>query len=396
MRVFSTVSKLRSVGSRAGWLISLLLPLAILAISIVQRPSLFEATIVAEEVAAAQTAPRLIYETPDRQVYFTTDDLLHPEAFGVSEAQIGAVAIDLVPTDERDDSQARLSTWLLQIGRLLNFQTDDGTPLPDVAPTDQDVRLQEEFAAFMTDPPEMRRGAAVLLPLSEMTTVRAQSGLAAFLFIAVARAPGAPPPQGDAGLATALARGLDRFAVLDLAVPALGIPCIGGLAGRGGCEQSDWRIILDVVDQLPAGGPSVVVLGGWAKTDTASIAKARHFNSAWRDWQRTVLAPRSETPSHEAPRLAAIALLGSLLAAAARATPFSFARLLALVVLSGALLGIAVQMASSYLSLWSSPFGTGADFWIKLAAAVLLGVFVDVVVRFDPKKLVQPKTEEEH
>lgn len=369
------------------WIWCLLLPAGLLAASVIQRPGLFEATVISKDVLAQETAPIPLYETADRTFYFTTLDLLHPEAFGSDGPKIDVVAVDIVPTTELPDKQTHLPTWFLQIGRLLKLKAADGAPLSDLEPNSQDLQLQRDFTEFVLSSPKMKRGDIHVLTISDRSTIHALTGLSAVIFLAVAQPPGDGLSQPHLGLSAALELAATKISELDLR--GLGIPCIGSLTGPPSCDHSDWQLVLEAVDELSESTISTVVLGGWAKTVDNRIEKARRFADVWRDWQRNVLTPRTEKPNHEALRLATVALAGSLIGSAWRSLTFSWVRLFSLFVLSGGMVGVAAKLAADFLPLWTSALSPQTDFGIKLVAAFLLGLFIDAVIGFDPKKSLQ-------
>lgn len=361
--------------SRALWLASLLLPAIALAASILLRPTLYNATIITPDIDPAVADPKALYQMNGTKVWFTSQDLLRPDAFPADAPRLDAVAVDIA-TDIGEESGI-LPTWLLQIGYLLALRDGDGAPLLGMTPGPADTELAQQFRTLMLDQSAIEAGDLLILEISQATLVGKMTGLRALLFLGV----GGPSEGAESGLGDALREVQARLEELEIG--ALGLPCIGALDGTAACIAGDWTALFSTVDETLVGKLDTVVLGGWAKFPKFRVEKSEEFASAWTSWQREVVAPAAATITHQAPRLAAIALLASLITALARGAAFRRGRLIALVVLSGGSIGGAAKLVQAYLPLWSD-MGVGRpyDLIVAIIVAILVGIFMPVLANY--------------
>ena len=228
------IAENRPTGERPSpiaWLAALCIPAAVLVASIGVHPQFFDVTIVQSDGQADSRGPVPLYRRGGATFYFTTADLLHPEAFGAPGAFIDAVAFDVVPATERGPD-AGFPTWILQIARALKLQDADGHAIGAPSLQEADTKLLDELATVFVPGLTLRRGMTRSLALPEASTYRARSGLRVLTAMAVARGTAAPPSDGtDSLLGSALA--LAAKDVVNSGGTGLGVPCIPSLGGAG-------------------------------------------------------------------------------------------------------------------------------------------------------------------
>jgi hypothetical protein len=377
------------MASRNPYLLSLLLPIALLGVSFVVTPHLFTVGSLRHgDLAPLPDLPVLLYRRGTFAVYYTSRDLLHPEAFGRPGQFYQAIVFDIWPANEGNADDVDRLTWILQIYRALQVQDAEGKPMPNVRATDVDESLAQDFRRTFIGPPKLERGQVLPFLVPVESTYRKISGIAALLAMAV-KNPGEnrfyPRLVGTPQLfAQSLELALKTAAEKKLT--GVGVPFIpaSGAVGESVSPSRSWMRILDEVDRKAApSGMQRVVLGGYGLLPETRKATDRAFRQAWTEW-RDKLEGDANRPAQEEIRLTALIALASLAGALWRRKPFAWQRVLAMLV-------IAATLAVSVVSLfnWVQPLLPRSVLWpvalmIKVLLAVLAGAFIDRLVRFEP------------
>ncbi|MDW3222854.1 MAG: hypothetical protein R8G34_08230 [Paracoccaceae bacterium] len=240
------------------WLAALMLPALILAVTVVQAPSLYDGRIEIGAITASETEPVPLWSDTGKRVWFTTADLLHPEDFGVDGPRIDTVVMNLWP---RGSPHWNAQTSLLKIRKLLDMRLANGEKIPGLRPTTEDLVLKAKFVEFLRDGtgPEFER--PVFFSISPNSTTHQRTGLYALVFTAV-------PAPDERDAAVALERALLAAAAraAEVGAAGLGISCSSSATGSCSYGADSWSALLDAVYALPQNGNATIMLGGRALT----------------------------------------------------------------------------------------------------------------------------------
>jgi hypothetical protein len=379
------------VAHQHKYLLSMLIPVGFLMASGIANPHLFSVAVFRDTLPALQESPIPLYRRGNLVMYYTSQDLLHPEAFGKPGDLYEAVVFDIWPDNEGDSMPIQSLTWIRQIVRALSLQDAAGNSLPSVLATDADKNLVRDFESTFSRSLRLERGAIATFPLPRQSTYRGMSGMQALVAMAVKdpgegrllpKLKGSPQRLGEAlDLAFRVASDLELTGV---AVPFL--PVSDSLGEK--LSQSDsWRRILQEVDTRAAGTRLKVVLGGYGllpenrrMTDTA-------FRQEWREW-RGKLTSHQSTPVHEPLRLSALVALAAIAGAALRRKHFSLRRIVAITAVSVSTAAALIAMSNGVRPFWPIELLARVALLIEMILGLVAGLFIDVIVTFDTKQVL--------
>lgn len=370
-----------------------------LAFSLATVPGLFKARVWADEIPAESTRPLRLMSRPEFTLYWTTSDLLHPEAFGSPGEFYQAVFFDVPAAGEGDSFPLRQLTWVRQIDRALRGLEPDPELRADerARPPSADA---DRFSGLFSGPTVTRRGDGIFFDAPGSDHAR-RSGLVSFAGLAVKEPflrgePGAAPPRSPAAGNDTLLEPALRMAFSRLSaqgVRGVGVPvmAVGERVGDRTPAAKRWRLLLDAVDAAErAGGVRRVVMGGWALEPANRSDNRDAFADAWRAWQRKVEPERTSLVREPLRLMLFIVCLACVVSALAR-RPFSWPRVAALATVA---LGTMLTSVAGYFDLLVQslprPPGPALAAAMKIGLAALAGVGLETFLAFKEreKKLV--------
>lgn len=368
--------------SRQCYLLASTLPLLLIAVSLALAPRLFETRLFADEINPLAQTPVLLYRRGMARVYYTSLDLLHPQQFSRPRELVEAVFFDVWPAKEGHATPLEKLTWIEQIA----------TALASDAGSDVDRRTLTDFLTSFSGPPQLERGTTRLFPVPVGSSYRQVSGVSTFVAMAIKdpaqrdvdrAAPGTNPSFERAlgtGFNEVKARGISKVGVPFMFVP--------DLLGQSVSRNRSWTKLLDHVGRAAdQNGVRVVVLGGFGIVPESREKTDLDFRQAWRDWKLLFESERRR-PEHEKIRLAAVASFCALLSAAGKMLQFSLRRAVALLVLAGSLAGSVPDIIGAIQPMFPPLQHPVANLVLSGLLAAAAGLFLDTVVKFEPKKEV--------
>lgn len=360
------------------------IPLLLVAASLAAAPYLTSVRGVAGEPPSLVEQPHLLYRHDRTSFYYTSADLLHPEAFGPPGAFIDAIVFDIFATGEGVTRPFERMTWFTR-----SWAAIAGSPQPSSV---ADIDAAEAFRAAVGGPPRAPRGDAIVIPVAA-AAYRERSGVQQIAALAI-RAPDAPPPADGAPqqFGHALARAFDGLR--SAGVEGVGIPRMA-VVDRIGQQQTSrtesWERILSAAgSQGVTSGMRTILFGGWGVDPVSRAATDDSFRAAWR-LARPTLQQQARDIAHERFRLGAVIAFAALCRWRLLRRPVGWTRALALALLAP---GLAVAIAEG--ARWLAPALTGLPvallFAAEFGAALAAGVLIEAIVTFDPKRAVTEGT----
>ena len=358
----------------------LALPLALLAVSFAMAPYVSGVGALNPPPPPLTTTPYLLYRHENVSFFYTSADLLHPEVFGKPGQYIESVVFDVSPRGEEGARPPEGLTWFVRIWNAIKGEQADSAA---------DLRIAEEFREWFGKEPRLDRGGVDRFALPETSTYRRASGLRQLVGLGIRL-----PPDGTPGLSgteqlfpQALARAFRDLRGSGLS--SVGVPRMGVRAtlGADGSRGSSWQMIMrDVDTQARAAGLRTVLFGGWGVEPRARESTDAAFRTAW-EGRRSQLAGESHDAAHERLRLGALIAFGALLRWHRRWRPLRWIRVLALGLVAGTL---ALGIAEGARSLAAATDASATlVFALESIVALAVGLVIERVVTFDPKKILQ-------
>lgn len=102
----------------------LIVPIVFLAGSFVVAPYILEVQIATQIIPPLPTSPVLLYRHEHTRFFYTSDDLLHPEVFGMPAQYIEAVIFDIWPAGEGSTRNAEELTWVVRIWNAIKGEPE--------------------------------------------------------------------------------------------------------------------------------------------------------------------------------------------------------------------------------------------------------------------------------
>jgi len=362
-------------------------PLVALAASFFIAPYITSLRDVTDAPPPLVIRPHLLYRHEHISFFYTSADLLHPEAFGRPGEFIEAVLFDIWPGGEGTSRPIESLTWFTRTWSVIA-----GGPTPS---SQADVDLAERFRSSIGGLPRMKRGQIALFALPAQSTYGRQSGLRELVALAIHP----PPDPGSAAGGTPLlfSEALERaFRGLgDAHVRSAGIPRMiaRDTIGQAGSRAESWKMILPAADaKARATGIRTVLFGGWSIDPRARAATDEAFRIAW-EQRRQELATDMKVIAHEQWRSGALIAFAALLRWHLKRRTVRWLRVLALIIVAA---GLALMIAQATQWLWAHVPGPAvAVFLLECATALAAGAAIEQVVQFDPKKAVRDESAEE-
>jgi hypothetical protein len=378
---------MRAIQNR--YMVAMLLPIALLAMSFAATPSLFSVSSLRETISPLTKAPVLLYQRGSFAVYYTSQDLLHPETFGKPGQFYQAVVYDVWPAGEGNSAQVHNLTWIGQINFALKVQDANGNPLTYAQATDEDRKVAGDFLREFIGPPRLERGKTFSFLLPAVSTYRKLSGIELMLALAVKNPDENrfyPTLKGSPQLFAPALEAASRM-IAQKNLTGIGVPFIpvSGSLGQSASQTSAWKTILEEVDRrVSASGIKKVVLGGYGLVLENQEQTDRAFRQAWTEWRGT-LGEDAHRAVHEQIRLAALVSLAAFAGALWRRKVFTWQRLIAILVISAALALSVVNLFDWAQPLLPAAISGMAALFIKAVLAAIAGLFIDYIVGFEPK-----------
>jgi hypothetical protein len=371
------------MSDRHKYLLALLIPTLALAVSIVRTPHAFLVAHVATDIDPLVSKPTLLYRRGNTTYFYTSDDLLYPQRYGRPGQYFQALVFDVYPVNEGHATPIETLTWVHNIGVALRSVGRGHSADRDLA---------DRFERSFSRPPSLERGKLALFPIPAQSAFHKSSGLRLLIAIAVKDPQELDERDASTGIAPLFGpalksafQELDRRGITGVGVPLMLIPEKIGLSVS---RAKAWETILSTVDEIaPATGSSTIVLGGYGVVPASRRKTDEAFRQAWTSWSET-LKRDQDLPVDDKIRLSALAGFGALIAAAKHGKAFTLARLAALLIIAASLASAASAALEWAVPLAPSALGGNLGFYAKAFLAILAGVFIDRLVRFDAKSLL--------
>lgn len=369
--------------------------MALLLISWWRAPHIFDLRLSnspAIEDGQVGDRPVLLYQWGRTTVHFTTDDLLYPNLWGDSRPAYQAVLFDVVPGREPWFREAHHLTWIVVCARALATTDTDTEPADRARPADSDRmdRLAERFMKKMGDDlGGLRRGEHLPFKIPEEAPYRQQTGIEWFSALAVSL----PRVRVDDQALASLPQELDRSvrdataALVSDGVRGIGLPLIDAADRLDSPfnDESSWLRILGLVNDLAVEGSlDTIVLGAYGLTERTRNSKRNAFVRAWH-LHRTGLAAAAGSPTHEIPRLAAIALLAAIVRLAWSARGLTLRRAAAYGLGSFAAAASVVALSAGIANFFAVSSHPGL-LVLEGTLAVAAGLFLETILTYDVRK----------
>jgi hypothetical protein len=360
-------------------LLAIVLTLAVLVWSVAVAPYVSEVGAVrAAALEPFPDAPVLLYRHQRVQFFYTSADLLHPEKFGRPGQFAGSVIFDILPAEAGAlTSTGRVPTWILMIWNAIR--------------SGGDVDTAESLRSEMGRNLALDRGAAKLFEIPAQSPYRQVSGISHFAAIAVS----IPPAEMQTGSKSPQLFGQGMGNAFRMLVarnnPSAGVPriTVRTQVGDTGSWLSFWTSILTEVDALArATGMRAILYGGWSPDAEVHKITDSAFRSAW-ETHKGELRREAKTVTHEKLRLAALIVLAALLTWHRRGAEYNWKRIVALAVLAGGF-AYSIAQAGQWIA-GNTALAAGGIFALEAVMAIALGIFIESVVRFDPKSILSGK-----
>jgi hypothetical protein len=356
-----------------------LVPLVLLVVSAFSAPYVTSVRAVAGSPATLQMQPHLLYRHGSTAFYYTSADLLRPEAFGKPGEFIEAVVFDVWASGEGVSKPTESLTWFQRTWSAVAGGPELTSP--------DDVDVAEAFRATIGGPPRLARGTISLVSLPDNSTYRAKSGLRHL--IALAARPPDPSPLTN-GAPQQLDQALERaFAELRKSgVSSAGVPRMAVVSTLGEEQlprSQSWQRILSMTDvKAQSTGMRTILFGGWGVDPESRAATDTSFGTAW-EIRRQELDAESRAIAHEGWRIGALVAFAALLRWQLQRRAITWSRLLALAIIAPGF-AVAVSRGAHWLGSSLEAVPTSLLFAAECVVALGAGAVIERIVRFDPKE----------
>lgn len=360
-----------------------------MAVSLVRAPYFFSATKFSEDIELLPEKPIPLFRHGRTCVYYTSQDLLHPEIYGKPGEYFQALIFDVWPKDEGHTTSGGGLTWIRQITKALAVLDAEGNPILNIQATSRDKTLADRFQSRFSGSPELPRGSILPFPVIPEATYRKTSGVQCLIAAAVRD----PENLGDTNIskgrnplfAQSLRLAFDYVANNNLS--GIGVPLImiPAFVRQSALRSESWEKILEEVDRI-AGKTSIaaVVLGGYGVVHESREKTDEAFRQAWKNWQ-IKLESESGQLVHKELRFSTLIVLAAFTGASLRKKAFKLKRLIAMSIVATSLsasVGKVLDWGQSFLP----DVGNLALIVVGLLLAITAGVFIDQIIAFEPEK----------
>jgi hypothetical protein len=378
------------VSDKKKYLIALVIPSAILLITFIQSQNLFEVSKVADEINSLPVTPVLLYERGNKKVFYTSEDLLHPEYFGKGGQYYEAVLFDIFPAHE--SKSIVLLRWSLQIKTALAMRDTSVRQMKDPLQDSIDIKVSEDFMKVFPDIPNVERGKvkSFILPPSSgygvKTSIRGFIGLAIKEYRdSIFPSRMGSPQLGKESFNSAFKK-IDSIGANGAGIPYMDITDkIGDL--NSSSKTTSWTKLLDIVDgEIRKAKINNVVFGGFGIYKKNRQATDYAFRQAWLKWKFNLSSDRFVILFEEI-RLTSLVAIVALLTSALKRRGFYFKRLISILVVSSILVILIAKIFNWFLPLLPELTPT-VSLLTKAVLAIMIGIFMEQISGFKPKEIV--------
>ncbi|MBM3773801.1 MAG: hypothetical protein FJW37_01405 [Acidobacteria bacterium] len=266
------------MSSAGKYLVTGVAAILLLGLNFATLPRVFEASVAAEEPALDTARPVLLFSRANFSSFYTSADILHPEAFGAPGEFYEAVLFDILAAGEGEPFPLNRLTWVRQIDRALRMLPPDPRLEADERERSAEPAA-EEFLRTFAGAWRTARPGFVAFRVPESSNFRRRSGITRIIGLAVKEPHSPDKPLLNQGNDSLLAPGfeavfeaLSREKVRSVAIPFLSV---SERLGEYAPEAKRWQIILEAANQAaPDTGIRKIVFGAWG-IDERNLRGAR-------------------------------------------------------------------------------------------------------------------------